>query len=40
MLGGGTQTLTGTNTYAGATTITGGTLQLGNGGTTGGSRPM
>ena len=34
-LGSGTTTLTATNTYSGATTITSGTLQLGNGGTTG-----
>jgi autotransporter-associated beta strand protein len=34
-IGGATTTLTATNTYAGGTTITGGTLQLGNGGTTG-----
>ncbi len=33
--GAGTQTFTGTNTYSGTTTITGGTLQLGEGGTTG-----
>jgi len=33
--GSGTLTLTGTNTYSGLTTITSGTLQLGNGGTTG-----
>jgi autotransporter-associated beta strand protein len=33
--GTGTQTLTGNNTYTGGTTINGGTLQLGNGGTTG-----
>ncbi|MEI8039143.1 MAG: autotransporter-associated beta strand repeat-containing protein, partial [Verrucomicrobiota bacterium] len=34
-LGAGTTTLTGGNTYTGATTISAGTLQLGNGGTTG-----
>ncbi len=33
--GAGTQTLTGTNTYTGGTTINAGTLQIGNGGTTG-----
>ncbi len=33
--GTGTTALTGTNTYSGGTTITSGTLQLGNGGTTG-----
>jgi fibronectin-binding autotransporter adhesin len=34
-VGTGTLTLSGTNTYTGGTTITAGTLQLGNGGTTG-----
>jgi autotransporter-associated beta strand protein len=34
-LGTGTLTLTGTNTYTGGTTISAGTLQIGNGGTTG-----
>ncbi|HYY27383.1 MAG TPA: autotransporter-associated beta strand repeat-containing protein [Chthoniobacterales bacterium] len=34
-LGGGTLTLTASNTYSGGTTISGGTLQLGAGGTTG-----
>ena len=34
-LGGGTLILTGTNTYEGSTTISEGTLQLGDGGTTG-----
>jgi autotransporter-associated beta strand protein len=33
--GNGIATLTGTNTYSGATTISAGTLQVGNGGTTG-----
>ena len=33
--GAGTTTLTGANTYAGITTISAGTLQVGNGGTTG-----
>jgi autotransporter-associated beta strand protein len=34
-VGAGTFTLTGANAYGGATTITGGTLQVGNGGTSG-----
>jgi outer membrane autotransporter protein len=34
-VGSGTTTLTGTNSYTGGTTIAAGTLQLGNGGTTG-----
>jgi YVTN family beta-propeller protein/autotransporter-associated beta strand protein len=34
-IGGGTLVLTATNTYSGPTTITAGTLQLGNGGTSG-----
>jgi autotransporter-associated beta strand protein len=34
-LGSGTVTLTGNNTYSGVTTISAGTLQIGNGGTTG-----
>src|SRR3546814_4457968 len=34
--GAGTLTLTGDNNHTGGTTITAGTLQLGNGGTTGG----
>ena len=34
-VGGGTLILTGANTYSGGTVISGGTLQLGNGGTTG-----
>ena len=34
-LGSNTQTLAGANTYTGTTTISGGTLQIGNGGTTG-----
>ncbi|MGP1667448.1 MAG: autotransporter-associated beta strand repeat-containing protein, partial [Rhodanobacter sp.] len=34
-IGAGTTTLTGNNTYAGSTTIAAGTLQLGDGGTTG-----
>ncbi len=33
--GGGTTTLTGTNSYTGTTTITAGTLQIGNGGSSG-----
>lgn len=33
--GSGVLALTGTNTYSGATTVAGGTLQIGNGGTTG-----
>ena len=33
--GTGTTTLTGANTYTGTTTISAGTLQVGNGGTTG-----
>ena len=33
--GAGTTTLTGTNTYSGTTTISAGTLQVGNGGTSG-----
>ena len=35
MIGAGTQILAGSNTYTGSTAITTGTLQLGNGGTTG-----
>jgi autotransporter-associated beta strand protein len=35
-IGSGTTVLTGTNSYTGGTTIAAGTLQLGNGGTTGG----
>lgn len=35
LLGGGTLVLTGTNTYTGGTTITSGTLQIGDGGTSG-----
>jgi fibronectin-binding autotransporter adhesin len=35
-LGTGTLTLTGNNTYTGSTTVSAGTLQLGNGGTSGG----
>ncbi|MEJ8824062.1 autotransporter outer membrane beta-barrel domain-containing protein [Variovorax humicola] len=34
-IGGGTTTLTGTNAYTGGTTISAGTLQIGDGGTTG-----
>ena len=34
-IGAGVQTFSGTNTYTGSTTISNGTLQLGNGGTTG-----
>ena len=34
-IGAGTTTLTGANTYSGTTTISAGTLQIGNGGTTG-----
>jgi autotransporter-associated beta strand protein len=34
-MGAGTWIITGTNNYSGGTTIAGGTLQLGNGGTTG-----
>lgn len=34
-LSGGTQTLTGANTYSGASNVLGGTLQIGDGGTTG-----
>ena len=34
-IGAGTTILTGNNTYTGGTTISAGTLQLGNGGTTG-----
>ena len=34
-IGAGTQVLTGANAYTGTTTISGGTLQIGNGGTTG-----
>ncbi|WP_165219276.1 PKD domain-containing protein [Aquisphaera insulae] len=41
-IGGGSQVLTGTNTYSGGTTISAGTLQVGNGGSTGslGSGPV
>ena len=34
-VGVGTQILSGANTYTGGTTVTSGTLQIGNGGTTG-----
>ena len=34
-MGTGTSILTGTNTYSGGTTVTAGTLQIGDGGTTG-----
>ena len=37
-VGTGTFTLTGANTYTGGTTISAGTLQIGNGGTTGSDR--
>ena len=40
VLGSGTQALTATNTYTGGTTISSGTLQLGNGGTSGWIGPV